>query len=42
MWSENEAWNDEKGDVGFDINDATELIIDLHSLHKKNGENLMV
>lgn len=40
VWSENEAWNDEKGEVGFDINDATELIIDLHSLHKKNGENL--
>ena len=40
VWSENEAWNNEKGEQGFDLNDATELVIDLQSLHKKNGEPL--
>ena len=40
VWSENEAWNDKKEEHGFDLNDATKLVIDLHSLHKKNGEPL--
>ena len=34
------AWNDETKEFGFDFNDATELVIDLHSLHKQNGEPL--
>lgn len=37
---ENSAWNDEIGGVGFPFNDATELVIDLHSLHKQNGDPL--
>lgn len=40
VWNEDEAWNDDKGDKGFDFNDKTEIEIDLHSLHKKNGESL--
>ena len=34
------AWNDETKEFGFDFNDATELVIDLHSLHKQNGDPL--
>lgn len=37
---ENQAWNDVVGDIGFPFNDATELVIDLQALHKKNGEPL--
>ena len=37
---ENSAWNDDTKDVGFSFNDATELVIDLQSLHKQNGEPL--
>jgi hypothetical protein len=37
---ENQAWNDEINDIGFPFNDATELVIDLHSLHNLNGELL--
>ena len=37
---ENQAWNDDNGDIGFPFNDATELIIDLQALHKQNGEPL--
>ena len=35
---ENSAWNDEINDIGFPFNDKTELVIDLHSLHKQNGD----
>ena len=35
---ENQAWNDEINEIGFPFNDKTELVIDLHSLHKQNGE----
>ena len=34
------AWNDETKEFGFDFNDATELVIDLHSLQKQNGDPL--
>ena len=34
------AWNDDINDIGFPFNDATELVIDLHSLHNQNGEPL--
>lgn len=37
---ENSAWNDDTKDVGFNFNDKTELVIDLQSLHKQNGEPL--
>lgn len=37
---ENDAWDDNTEKIGFDFNDATELAIDLQSLHKKNGEPL--
>ena len=37
---ENQAWNDEIGDSGFPFNDATELVINLQALHKRNGNPL--
>jgi len=40
IWSENQAWDDNTGDTGLPFNNATELVIDLQSLHKQNGEPL--
>lgn len=39
IWSENEAY-EKTGTPGFGFEDATELVIDLQSLHKENGEPL--
>ena len=39
IWSENEAY-EKPGVAGFGFGDATELVIDLQSLHKENGEPL--
>lgn len=39
IWSENEAY-EKTGAPGFGFEDATELVIDLQSLHKENGEPL--
>ena len=40
IWSDNEAWNDYTESNGYGFYDATELVIDLQSLHKKNGQPL--
>ena len=40
VWNEDEAWNDETGSAGFGFGDATEVVIDLQTLHKQNGEPL--
>ncbi len=37
---ENQAWNDDIGGIGFPFNDATEMVINLQTLHKQNGEPL--
>lgn len=40
VWSDNEAWDDKRGYAGFTFNNETELVIDLQTLHKQNGESL--